>query len=360
MKSILTAIIATIVGCCVEAADGESISFATAEDTSAARRLLLQIGVVKFMDVAWSSNVDAPPVYSRYFVDTHMASNEQRRIELSRRDFALALLKAVDEMAIEISSHPNRELEPSRLDWLLRFSEWMGKPAKFENFRIASRAEAAATIPLLRVVVDMDVPDNSIENFLSRFMTVRASAVKRAQILYEESNGQFDIRKHAKNFTGDFDGFEGKWFPFYKKAYQASGLLHRNPVEKRPSMPGTDTAQSFFLDDDPNGKLCDSECWDMKLHKAICIFRDQPSFLRPIVNVFEFRKLTGEFPEVHVAPGEDPYRAYKQYYNRMFRTCWREHGIYPGTAAGYYLAAKDNSYIDEQTRHLKNQLLRRH
>lgn len=349
-KTILLISFITPFVCHIVANGATHISFESPNTIIQAREHLKTVGVKNFMEDIWAQDVTAPGIHSKYWVD-QFAENDPalKTIELAYRDFGRELATQIDSIAVDIYTHPEPNSESARLDWLLNFANWVRKPGKFENYRIASRVEEAATIPLLRMIVNLDVPNEDIEQAFKRFWSVRDSAAMRAEILYEESGGSLDLRSLAKTVKNMDDGFENKWIEFHRKAfvhfkkknfhYSQDGLaLRSEPIE-----------YTFPLDDYDPFHL-DSLGWDLKLHKQVCVFRSEARNLRSLKEVFRFREIVGMFPDVIIQHGESPRQSYETWYNIKFRQCWKEHKVYPGGAASYYLAAKENTYVDEQTR----------
>ena len=162
----------------------EPISFATPERVDAATRLLHGKGLHSFMDEVWRQGVAAPGIHSKYWLDQFTRGKpELARLEKAYRDFGYEVAVQVEDMAFNIYEHQDKALEPKRLDWLLRFSKWLMKAGKFENFRIGMRVEDAATMPLHRIVFNLDIPVDEIDGYFARFTTTRESAVLRAGIL---------------------------------------------------------------------------------------------------------------------------------------------------------------------------------
>ena len=325
------------------------IGFDTVAETDSARQALSQMGIAKFMEEVWKQGVVAPGIHSKYWVD-QFAENDPalKTTELAHRDFGREVAKQLNELAAEIHLKPDRKLESERLDWLLKFAKWIRTPGKFENYRIAIRAENIATIPLLRVIVDLDVAEKDIESTFNRFFCFRDSAIMRAAIIFEESGGTLDLRSLAKKATSPEDGFEKEWIQFHKEAYQHFDNRLLRYSRDSALLKGEKVRYTFPLDDDIVVRY-DTDYWDAKLHKLICVFSAQPMHLESMKKVFAFRKLTGEFPDVEVPPGADMGQTYENYYNKKFKSCWTEHKVWPGYAAIYYTHVKKNSYADEGT-----------
>ena len=326
------------------------IKFNSLQDVLIAKKHLKDIGLSCFMDQVWAERIDAPGIHSKYWVD-QFAENDPalKTIELAYRDFGRELATQIDSIAVDIYTHPEPNSESARLDWLLNFANWVRKPGKFENYRIASRVEEAATIPLLRMIVNLDVPNEDIEQAFKRFWSVRDSAAMRAEILYEESGGSLDLKSLAKTVKDMDDGFENKWIEFHRKAFMHFKKKNFHYSQDGLALRGEPIEYTFPLDDYDPFHL-DSLGWDLKLHKQVCVFRSEARNLRSLKEVFRFREIVGMFPDVKIQHGESPRQSYETWYNIKFHQCWKEHKVYPGGAASYYLAAKENTYVDEQTR----------
>lgn len=326
------------------------INFDSAKDVFTTEQHLKNIGLPSFMDQVWAKRIDAPGIHSRYWVDQFASKDEElETLEIAYRNFGRELAKQIDSIAVDIYTHPEPATESERLDWLLNFANWVRKPGKFENYRIASRVEEAATIPLLRMIVNLDVPSEDIEEAFKRFWSAQDSAAMRASIIYEESGGHLDLRNAAKNAGEDDDGFEDEWIKFHRKAFHHFNNKNLHYSRDKSALKDDPIEYTFPLDDYDSFHL-DSLGWELKLHKQVCVYRTEARNLRSLKEVFRFRKIVGMFPDVEIRHGESPRQSYETQYNTQFRQCWKQHKVYPGGAAYYYLAAKNNTFVDEQTR----------
>ena len=350
MKRMCTLLFALMSGAILAAPDGSAcLDFNTIQGIRQATALLQARGLTSFMDDAWRQGVVSPGIHSKYWVDQlDQNALELKAIESAYRDFGREVAQQLDEVAAEIYTKPNHAQERKRLDWLLRFARWIRSPGKYENYRIAFRAENAATIPLLRMIVDTSIPENEIESAFSRFLSFRESAAMRAGIIFEESDGVLDVRDLAAKAVEPDDGFEKRWIQLHRTAYRHfnNKLLHYS--QDLAQLKNEARKYTFTLDDDMVSHGT-TDSWDAKLHKLVCVFSVQPMYLRQLKKVFEFRKLVGSFPDVEVPLGADMCQTYENYYNKKFKSCWTEHKVWPGYAAIYYTHVKKNSYADEET-----------
>lgn len=331
----------------------EPISFATMESTVAATRRLHDEGIRVFMDEVWKQGVAAPGIHSKYWLDQFTGGKpELARLEKAYRDFGHEVAIQVEDLAFEIYEKPDKALEPKRLDWLLRFSKWLMKPGRFENFRIGMRIEDAATMPLHRVIFNFDIPTDIIDSYFLRFTTARESATFRANILYEESDGVLDVRNLAKKVEDEEDdGFEAKWLALHRKAFKYFGDFSPEYTLDPELVRDEQIKYSFFTDD--SDFLCSRDCiherWDFKCHKAVCIYRTTASYLMQLANVLTFRKEIGGFPEVDIQSGKDAYKEYEDFYFKKFN--WEEKlsSVSARSVAALYLDYKSNQYKDAST-----------
>ena len=295
------------------------INFDSAKDVSTTEQHLKNIGLPSFMDQVWAKRIDAPGIHSRYWVDQFASKDEElETLEIAYRNFGRELAKQIDSIAVDIYTHPEPASESERLDWLLNFANWVRKPGKFENYRIASRVEEAATIPLLRMVVNLDVPSEDIEEAFNRFWSAQDSAAMRASIIYEESGGHLDLRNAAKNAGEDDDGFEDEWIKFHRKAFHHFNNKNLHYSRDKSALKDDPIEYTFPLDDYDSFHL-DSLGWELKLHKQVCVYRTEARNLRSLKEVFRFRKIVGMFPNVEIRHGESPRQSYETQYNTQFR-----------------------------------------
>lgn len=347
------ALVVIAIATCAFAQSNVPISFATKESTELALRLLHDKGIRSFMDEAWRQGVDAPGIHSKYWLDQFTKGNHDlSRLERAYRDFGYEVAVQIEDMAFDIYANPDGGHERERLNWLLRFSKWVMKPGKFENFRIGMRVEDAATMPLHRMVFSLDFPTDEIESYAHKFTSAKECAAIRASIAYEESNGALDMRGlAAKAEDGKDDGFEALWIPLAREAYRHFGNQMPEYTLDPEILMNEEIKYSFFADDNTClwGRNCIPNRWDRKCHKAVCVFTWPVRYLNQLTNILTFRKDIGEFPDVDVPPGEDARHAYESFYFKKYN--W-EHKLTTADAksvAAAYLDYKNNTYMDSST-----------
>ncbi len=331
----------------------EPISFSTSESTVVAMRRLHDKGIRVFMDEVWKQGVAAPGIHSKYWLDQFTVGKpELARLEKAYRDFGHEVAIQVEDLAFEIYEKPDKALEPKRLDWLLRFSKWLMKPGRFENFRIGMRVEDAATMPLHRIIFNLDIPTDVIDSFFLRFTTTRESATIRANILYEESGGVLDVRNLVKKAEDDKDdGFEAKWLALHRKAFKYFGDFSPEYTLDPELVRDEQIKYSFFTDD--SDFLCSRDCiperWDFKCHKAVCVYRTTTRDLKPLLNLMTFRKEIGAFPTVDVPSGMNEMQVYENYYFKNYNWDQKLTNAEAMSVASYFLKYKNNTYMDSST-----------
>ena len=352
MRKVLLSIL--IISVCFELCavkeDQKSVSFDTIDEVALTQRFLHKGGLKKFVEYVASTGVKAPKIYSKYWIDRREYEDvEQEKLERSYREFGLEFLRQVDRVALEVFRNPERSQEQGRLELLLQAASWIGAPGKFENYRVALRCEDAATIPLLRIIVDEDIPIEVVKGFVARFTTQKKSAPIRAAILYEESNGVFDVRKLALRADKKSDGFDREWAGYHGRSFNHYGgkiMEYSKNVDRLRQEPDK---YAFFTDDNPGWPYADSTHWDCKLHMRICVYRSQATVLNPLIGVLRFRELAGGFAKVKVRPNERERDAYERWYRQHYEWMFHQYGVCADTAAAYYIRCLRNTYYDPQT-----------
>lgn len=327
-----------------------SVRFETVKDVQAARDLLKRIGLKSFTEEVLSQKIKAPPIHSRYWLDQFARGDgEKQSLERAFRDFGYEVALQLDRMAIETCKNPYGHREKERLDWFLRFSNWILRPEKYENFRIASRAEDVATISLLRVIADLDVPDEEIEAYFNRFMSAEKSAMLRANILFEDSAGSFDVREQARD-DDRRECFEQWWIPRARKSNEHYGRLTLRYSLDFDIMKSDPVEYSFFDGEESYRPHCPSQGWNLKDYRSVCVYRSRACCLDQILKAFQFRKVIGKIPEVNVKKGELPSLAYERYYYANFEQEKKQYELDLFCAAHYFAHARFNTYCDYDTR----------
>ena len=339
-----------LVGMTVFAHDDERISFATVQSTERARAMLHEKGLRGFMDKVWAQGVAAPGIHSKYWLDQFTRGKpDLYAIEKAYRDFGYEIAVLIENLAFEIYEKPDKSLETDRLDWLLRFSKWMLKPGRFENYRIGMRTEGAALMPLLRTIFNLDVSIEKIERYMARFSTTMENAVLRAAFLYEESGGVFDVRDLAlRAKPGEDDGFEAEWIKHVRRAYRHFGdqlLCYTTDPE---ILRDEKIEYSFFMDDNHEigGWNSIPGRWDEKYHSLSGVFGGYAYAVRAFYGVITFRKDIGEFPDVEVPPGQDGSRLYGKYYREKYKELTKASTM---TVGCLYWEHKNNMFMDSST-----------
>lgn len=332
------------------AGECRDIGFLTVRSVRLAQEELRLVGLKGFMESAWSRGVSAPGIHSKYYVDRFTRGKpDLAALETAYRDFGLELLRQFDSLAVEVYRKPSKREELDRVGWMLRLAEWIRSPGKYENYRIAMRIEEAATMPLLRVITDMEIPEDTIVRLLDGFTTSDKSAPVRAGILYEESNGAFDLRGLLKGKKSTVDVFVEPWVWARRKAYWHFGFRLPEYSKESGLLLGESDKNAIVADDDVSGLCRDADRWDKKMHKIICVNSGSPMYLAALKKVFRFRQLIGGFPEIPVPPGVRERDAYDKEYGHRYRWQLTDEQISPEIVAAYYLDSRNNTYVDRQT-----------
>lgn len=338
-----------------ENADTNKIAFATVKGTERATAMLREKGLRSFMDEVWKQGVAAPGIHSKYWLDQFTRGKPKlHAIEKAYRDFGYEVAVQVEDLAFEIYEKPEKASEADRLDWLLKFSKWMLKPRRFENYRIGMRVEDAATMPLLRISFNVEIPIKDVELASARFLSVKENAIMRANILFEESDGVFDVRDLASKVKpGEDDGFEARWRTQFRRAYRYFGNRILDYTLDAEVLLEEEIENSFFMDDgnELGGRCCIAERWDDKLHRNVCIFGDRSYMMSTISGILTFRKDIGCFPEVKYATGTNGRDAYVQYYFKTFNWEKRLTKAPADTVGWLFWQYKTNTFMDKQTRY---------
>ncbi len=274
-------------------------SFADVPSVEAARIHLHAVGVEAFFDEARKANVAPPRIHSKYWVDTlPNEEQEKRRLEYAYRDFGLEVARQLGDKAIDIYDHPDPAAETNRLDWLLGVAEWLRLPGGYGNFRISQRIEGIAGVVLARVTTDFSVPNDEIESYFSRFLSEEQKAVVRADILFEESRGELDVRDMASRFSNK-GNFEVPWRMGLRTAHRHFGSMEClfKYGQYRDRINAEKTKYSFFCEDEELPRVRSVvNTWDFKQHFSTCIYGGGLISMNPIRSLYLFRKVVGEFP----------------------------------------------------------------
>ena len=337
--------------------DTNLISFATTKDVEAACIHLRQVGLWAFVDEASANGLASPTIHSKYWVDKLPVTNQMQ--EAAFRHFGHEMAVLLNDAALEYQKHPCKGEEAIRVENLLRLSKWLWRSGGYENYRMACRAEGAAGMVLARVVVNPDVPVETIEKLFELFMTDEQDALIRAGILWEESNGVIDVRGKARRFE-DKGSFERDWNDYLRKASKkvsVRSLFHYTEFKKELETKIPDLV--FFCDDTtlPSPRTIVTT-WNCKQHFTTCVFGGRPINLGTVRTLFLFRKSIGGFPAPPNAVEDRD--SYGSYYNDI----WDSHAgnlDYSGHGAGRtYYDVIHNDFWDweslEIVKHERNKL----
>ena len=295
--------------------DANLISFSTVNDVEASRIHLRQAGLWAFVNEASAQGVAAPKIHSKYWVDKLPVTNQVQ--EAAFRNFGYEIAVLLNDAALKFQKHPSRDEEVMRVENLLHLSTWLRQTGGYENYRMACRAEGAAGMVLARVIVNPEVSVETIEKLFELFLTEKQDAIIRADILWEESNGVFDVRDKARSFEEKGD-FERDWNGFLRKASKkvdVRPLFHY--TEFRSELEVKIPTLVFFCDDTslpiPRSIVT---TWDYKQHFTTCVFGGRPINLGTVRTLYLFRKTIGRFP---TPPQPDADRdSYGSFYNDVW------------------------------------------
>ena len=344
---VLIIVSSTILGADI---DHGRVSFKTTRDIKSAIIHLHIVGLERFFAEIQSSGVPAPAIHSKYWVD-QSTKNTGAIItkDTTVRDFGYEIALQLDRMAVDIHNNTNDLDNAKILDWLLSFKEWILSPGGYENFRIAARAENAATMPLLRLIMNLSIPNEDIERFFERFIDETQSARLRANILHEESSGLFDLRGNIDLLADQERLLANWWVPRAKETAERYGHRVLRYMYDFDMLNKDAIRYNFFCpDDDRLFPRNLSNNWDNKEHKLICVFSIKADRLDSLRQVFAFRKAAGKFLDVTVPNGMHPRHAYEDFYDAAFPK-EKKAGLMPSVAGAFYLKNKSNSFIDTAT-----------
>ena len=332
------------------AAEPEHLGFSTTKDIRSATIHLQIRGLKAFLGEALTQGVEAPGIRSKYWIDQFAKGEpDVAAKENALRDFGYEVALQLDRMAVDIHKCADDPQNVAKLEWLLGFKDWIVKPGRYENLRLAARAENAATMPLLRAIVDLRVPDAEIDMFFGRFTDGTESAKLRANVLFDESAGLFDFRGNLELLARQEDFISKWWTPRSRASGERYGrralrykydfeLLNKDKVKYN----------FFYTDDDRVHPRTLSNNWNNKEHKWLCAFRIKADGLDSLRRVHEFRKAARRFPVVSVPAGTWPRHAYEDFYDAAFQK-EKSAGLSPRLAAAFFLQCKTNSFMDQET-----------
>ena len=326
--------------------DADTISFLTVNEVEAARLHLRVKGIWKFVDEALAQGVAPPRMHSKYWVDKLPVTNQPQ--ESAFRDFGYEVAVQLNGVSLEFYKHPSTDEEVGRVKRLLRLAAWLRQPGGYENYRIARRAEGAAGMLLARVIINPDVPIETIEKLIDLFLSEEQSAILRADILWEESNGVIDVRGKARRFE-EKGSFEHDWNGFLRKVDKKVDiwkLFHYS--ELKPELEQKIPGLVFFCDDTtPPSPRSIVATWNLKQHFATCVFGGCLINFNVIRNLFLFRREIGGFPlpNKENATRDD----FATYYDDLWIPYEKKYGpIGPG-AGRHYFDILHNDFTDWET-----------
>ena len=327
--------------------------FADVPSVESARIRLHAVGVETFFSEARKANVSPPRIHSKYWVDTLLEDEqEKRRLEYAYRDFGLELAKQLGDKAIDIYDHPHPAAETNRLGWLLDVAEWLNAPGGYGNYRIKRRLRYISGVVLARVITDDSVPLDEIGKQLERIIDEKQDAIERADVLFEESRGEMDVRDMASRFSNDGD-FEIPWSVGLRAAYRHFGSMDclfkygqcRNRVNTEK------TKYSFFCEDKELPRVRSVvNTWDYKQHYTTCIHQGGGLNMDTLRNLYLFRKIVGRLPSIPNSGDEyHDHDATVAIFKEVWRPYEQQYGRIGGGAGSYYYLVTHNKLMDFET-----------
>ena len=352
----LTAFIAAMLAATAFARGTPEISFETTASTGRTTERLRSKGIEAFMAEVWTNDVAAPRIHSLFFVEHLPPDNSELvALEMAYRDFGLELARRLDELAVAYQLRKLGMGDRVTLGWLHRFSKWVRACGGYGNYQMARRADALAWVALGRLVVDLGEDVSDFDGCVESFMSEKEEAVIRADILYEESFGTFDVRKEAADFTTK-GNFEIRWGMGWKKGFEKHQAFVMDQYSKNKELFGNeDMAICFFADDSWASELSYSVPvnWDLKRHMRTCVYGGiRPRIDKSTVSLHTFRKVVGKFPPPPEGAAADLERAYDDYYDKLWTPHEKKYGIGGGTAGRSYYRITHNEFMDAWTREL--------
>jgi hypothetical protein len=264
---------------------------------------LARTDLAGFLAEAQEKGWKAPEIYSRWHVE-NIAPRQKRDEMLRARAFGKQLVDLLDQWAARLRPPAKSNEDYERAKLLLDLADWIGNPKCYGSIALAQRSQDIATMPMARLVVNLDFPMEKVKELVAR---LEASG-------YDPSTHMEMLNREAAMtiFTPDARVRDAGLSEITRTFAMGSILirLRSNPDQKaldpevasaRRTALASPLAKlpdlSFFKDDDISsigGVFTLSRMWEGKWHRYI---GNGSTNVYVLPKLAEWRAVVGYFPD---------------------------------------------------------------
>jgi hypothetical protein len=282
---------------------------------------LARTDLADFLAEARAKGWKAPYIYSRWHVE-NIAPPEKRDEMLRARAFGKQLVVLLDQWAARLRppADLNEDYQGAKL--LLDLADWIGNPKGYGNIALLQRSQDIATVPIGRLVVNLDFPMVKVKELTARLEAGGYDPSVQMEMLNHEAGAKLftsasmDRSAMSSEITRTF---AGGWILMRlrsdpdPKGIDASArrTALASPLAKQPDL-------SFFKDDDIGtiGAVYTlSRMWEGKWHRYV---GNGSTNVYVLPKLAEWREVVGLFPDAL----DDFRRVWDRYSNEKNRTMY--------------------------------------
>jgi len=295
-----------------------------------------------------AAGLSCPVIHSKYYADR--ISDRQpklRKLEEARREFGLKLSRALDELGERFQQPATSDERAKQATLALDLAAWLNAAKGWGNYRLFSRCESLATVPLAYLVADLSYPIETIHLIRARMSSPLDERMFRVTVLNDEAPKEF-----VGSLVGDDKHQEEEVIAAWGKGMGAMNdwFLKRSikPRDWRRNMLPDELA--FFWDDSYSAPLTTTHLWDLKLH-ANLVYGLRDIQIRNVDGFIVFREKVGAFPLTPPkwwSPGMYHQSAIEVAFEEAWKPFRREFGWLNQTAAIMYTRVVEGRVMDEE------------
>jgi len=289
-----------------------------------------------FLRQAHTQAWKAPYLCSRWHV-LNIASAEDRPEMMRARAFGKQLVGVLDQWAVKVRPATEPDEDYANAKTLLDLADWIGAPRGYGNIALAERSQDIATVPLSRLIVNLQYPLDKVQALVLRLYARGGwDPAAQAEMLNREAGGNVVSVEMAAEKARTFAG--GQILMNLRKDPNHKGYstLTKKSVMASPLAKHSDLR--IFEDDDAariGGVYTLSRMWEGKWHLWV---GNGSTNVYNLPMLFEFRRVVGYLPGT----------------KEEFRRVWDRHSIEKNRtlyarAWTVYTAINEGRFLDHDT-----------
>ena len=269
--------------------------------------------IEEFMKTAHRNHWGIPRIPSKWFVDTHVIDEKEKRYLQSVRDFGYQLVLRLEDLAKEQQTLPQDDSLFQRTLLLCDLGGYFTEVAGYGNFFLAQRCIDLSAVGLARLTASMDFPLGKCEELSERMRQEWQEMPYRVQMLNGEANTNIFI--NTKMNSEQLDDIWGIGSTMqnlienqaWRTKREEMGWLPPSPPSPRFVNVGAFTNNLHFFAEPERSEMPQtlSRSWDCRQHRHVIFGGGWAMARNQALALLKYRSVVGFFPPPFVRSKEE-------------------------------------------------------